>query len=57
MCLLRRFFKDQSAATMIEYALIAAGVSVVIVAGLGAVSGNMRQTFNTLASFMQNAGK
>jgi pilus assembly protein Flp/PilA len=55
--LLGRFLKDQSAATMIEYGLVAAGVSVVIIAGLGAVSGNMRATFNTLAGFMQNAGK
>jgi pilus assembly protein Flp/PilA len=55
--LLRRFLKDQSAATMIEYGLVVAGVSIAIVAGLGAVSGNMRATFDTLAGFMQNAGK
>lgn len=55
--LVGRFLKDQSAATMIEYGLVAAGVSVAIIVGLGAVSGNMRWTFNTLAGFMQNAGK
>jgi len=42
---------------MIEYGLVAAGISVAIIAGLGAISGNMRTTFNTLAGFMQNAGK
>jgi pilus assembly protein Flp/PilA len=55
--LLCRLLKDQSAATMVEYGLVVAGVSLAIVAGLGAVSGNMRDTFMTLANFMQNAGK
>jgi pilus assembly protein Flp/PilA len=55
--LLVRFLKDQSGATMIEYGLIAAGVSVAIIAGLGAVSGTMRDSFMTLANFMANAGK
>jgi pilus assembly protein Flp/PilA len=55
--LLVRFLKDESAATMVEYGLIVAGISVAIIAGLGAVSGNMRATFNTLAGFMANAGK
>jgi pilus assembly protein Flp/PilA len=55
--LLARFLKDQSAATMVEYGLIAAGVSVAILVGLGSISSSMRDSFMTLANFMANAGK
>ncbi len=45
-----RFFKDESAATAIEYALIAAGISMAIVAavnGLGTTLGSKYSTINT----------
>ncbi len=45
-----RFFKDQSAATAIEYALIAAGISMTILAavnGLGTTLGSSFTTINT----------
>lgn len=55
--ILRRFLKDQSGATALEYGLIAAGISLAIVAALAALSGNLRATFTTLANAMQSAGK
>ena len=35
--LLNRFYKDQSGATVIEYGLIAAGISIVIIATVQAL--------------------
>jgi pilus assembly protein Flp/PilA len=50
MTILKRFFKDESAATAIEYALIAAGISMAIVAavnGLGTTLGSKYSSINT----------
>jgi pilus assembly protein Flp/PilA len=50
MTIFKRFFKDESAATAIEYALIAAGISIAIVAavnGLGTTLGSKYTTINT----------
>ena len=50
MTIFRRFLKDESAATAIEYALIAAGISMAIVAavnGLGTTLGSKYTTINT----------
>lgn len=43
-----RFLKDESGATAIEYGLIAALISVVIVTAVGAVGTNLNSTFNTV---------
>jgi pilus assembly protein Flp/PilA len=40
-----RFLKDESGATAIEYGLIAALISVVIVTAVGAVGENLNGTF------------
>lgn len=53
----RRFLQDQSGATAIEYGLIAAGISVAIIAAVQAVGGQVGSTFNNVASAMANAGK
>ena len=47
--LLNRFYKDQSGATAIEYGLIAAGISVVIIATVQALGGNLNGTFTTVS--------
>lgn len=50
MTILKRFFKDESGATAIEYALIAAGISMAIVAavnGLGTTLGSKYTSINT----------
>ena len=48
--LLSRFVRDESGATAIEYGLIAALVSVVIITALGLVGTNLTATFNRVAT-------
>ncbi len=55
--LLKRFVKDESGATAIEYGLIAAGISVAIIAAVQSLGGRIGTTFNNVASTLQNAGK
>jgi pilus assembly protein Flp/PilA len=42
---IRRFAKDQSGATAIEYALIAVGIAVVIVAAVSSIGGAVKASF------------
>ena len=51
--LLDRFYKDQSGATAIEYGLIAAGISVVIIATVQALGGNLNGTFTTVSNALK----
>jgi pilus assembly protein Flp/PilA len=51
--LLNRFCKDQSGATAIEYGLIAAGISVVIIATVQALGGNLNGTFTTVSNALK----
>jgi pilus assembly protein Flp/PilA len=44
------FLKDESGATAIEYGLIAAGISVVIISAVQAVGGNLNSTFRGVAN-------
>jgi pilus assembly protein Flp/PilA len=48
--MLSRFFKDESGATAIEYGLIAAGISVAIVAVVGVVGDELNNTFDDVAA-------
>jgi pilus assembly protein Flp/PilA len=50
MNLLADFLCDDSAATAIEYALIAGGIAVVIVAAVGAVGTNLKPIFISAAA-------
>ncbi|MFD0988105.1 Flp family type IVb pilin [Methyloligella solikamskensis] len=43
--LVTRFAKDESGATAIEYGLIAAGISVAIIALVNAIGGNLETVF------------
>lgn len=52
-----RFLKDESGATAIEYGLIAALISVAIIAGASTLGGELSTTFNTLSGEMTNANK
>lgn len=47
--LLARFWKHQSAATAIEYGLIAAGISVVIIAVVNGIGVNLNTTFGSIS--------
>jgi len=48
--LLARFQKDQSGATAIEYGLIAAGISVAIIAAVQGLGTNLNTTFTSVSS-------
>ena len=48
--LLARFLKNESGATAIEYGLIAAGISVVIITAVQLVGTNLKGTFNSVAN-------
>ncbi len=50
-----RFLKDESGATAIEYGLIAALISVAIIAGASTLGDELSNTFNTLSGEMTNA--
>jgi len=54
---LAKFLRDEAGVTAIEYGLIAAGISVVIIAAVNAVGGQLQTTFSTVSSSLANAGK
>ena len=51
--LIRRFLRDERGATAIEYGLIAALISVVIIAGVRAVGSKTSVAFGRIAGNMQ----
>jgi len=56
MSLVQRFVRDESAATAIEYGLIAAGISVAIIAAVNAVGGQLTTVFTTVSTQLGGAG-
>lgn len=48
-----RFLRNESGATAIEYGLIAALISVVIIAALTLVGGNLNAKFNEIGNSLQ----
>jgi pilus assembly protein Flp/PilA len=52
-----RFLRDESGATAIEYGLIAAGISVAIIAVVNTLGGQLQNTFTNVSSQLGNAGK
>jgi pilus assembly protein Flp/PilA len=48
--LVKRFAKDESGATAIEYGLIAAGISVAIIAVVQGLGTNLTKTFGSVQS-------
>jgi pilus assembly protein Flp/PilA len=55
MSTFRRFVKDDSGATAIEYGLIAALVSVAIIVMLGTLGEQLGITFDTVATKLETA--
>jgi pilus assembly protein Flp/PilA len=55
--LVKRFVKDESGATAIEYGLIAAGISVAIIAAVKGLGTQLNTTFTTVTSQLATAGK
>ena len=48
--LVQRFVRDESGATAIEYGLIAAGISVAIIAVVGQLGTSLNATFSSVKS-------
>ena len=48
--LISRFMKDQSGATAIEYAIIAGGISIVIVAAVNGIGTTLNGKFTSINS-------
>jgi pilus assembly protein Flp/PilA len=51
--LVSRFLKDQSGATAIEYGLIAAGISVVIIVAVNSLGTKLTTTFESVTNNMK----
>ena len=48
-----KFLRDESGATAIEYGLIAAGISVVIISVLTTVGSNLKATFTSVGNALK----
>ncbi|HET9537243.1 MAG TPA: Flp family type IVb pilin [Mesorhizobium sp.] len=46
------FLKDETGATAIEYGLIAAGISVVIIASVNAIGSRLNSTFQLISDLL-----
>lgn len=55
--LVKRFAKDESGATAIEYGLIAAGISVAIITAVKGLGTQLNSTFGTITSQLASASK
>jgi pilus assembly protein Flp/PilA len=55
--LLKSFLSDTRGATAVEYGLLAVLISVGLLAGLEAFSGNLSNTFSTVTNSIESAGK
>jgi len=53
--LFKRFLKDESGATAIEYGLIAAIVAIGLIASLRGLKNNLQSTFNKVGSNLSSA--
>lgn len=54
--LVNRFVRDESGATAIEYGLIAALISVVIISVLTSIGGNLQTKFSAVATGLTGGG-
>ena len=55
--LVKRFAADESGATAIEYGLIAAGISVAIIAAVKGLGTQISATLTTVSTTLASAGK
>jgi pilus assembly protein Flp/PilA len=51
--ILKRFLADESGATAIEYGLIAAGISLVIITVVNGIGSNLNDKFTSIKSGLQ----
>jgi pilus assembly protein Flp/PilA len=57
MSAFKRFVRDESGATAIEYGLIAAGISVAIITVVNTLGSQLKATFNSISIDLVSAGK
>ena len=55
MNFIKAFIKDEAGATMIEYGLVAALVSVAAIIALQILGGQLQVIFNTVSSYLSSA--
>ena len=55
LTIIHNILRDESGATMIEYGLIAALVSVAAIGALTTMGGSLRTMFTTVSDSLQNA--
>jgi pilus assembly protein Flp/PilA len=55
MYLLRKFFKDESGATLIEYGMVAALLSIAAIIALQALGSQLQIIFNTVSSYLYSS--
>jgi pilus assembly protein Flp/PilA len=55
--LIKRFAADESGATAIEYGLIAAGISVAIIAAVNNLGVHLKTTFTSIATQLGTTAK
>ncbi|MDH3512114.1 MAG: Flp family type IVb pilin [Gammaproteobacteria bacterium] len=55
MIFIKAFLKDESGATMIEYGLVAALVSVAAIIALQVLGAELQKIFNTVSSYLSSA--
>ena len=53
MDLVRRFFKDETGATAIEYGLIAAGISIAMIVAVNGLGTNLNSKFTSINSSLK----
>ena len=53
----KHFFRDESGATAIEYGLIAAGISVVIITVVNGLGTQLKSIFSTVTSDLASVSK
>jgi pilus assembly protein Flp/PilA len=53
MRLIMRFFKDENAATAIEYGLIASGIAVAVIPVITGLGTHLKATFSTISTALK----
>jgi pilus assembly protein Flp/PilA len=53
MHLIIRFFKDENAATAIEYGLIASGIGVAVISVISGLGTHLKTTFSTISTALK----
>lgn len=54
MNMLKKFFKDESGATMVEYAIMVALIAIVAIAVIAVVGQQVDNAFNTVAACLKD---